>query len=229
MSKANYSHLLSSVAAVKAREVEGEKNAERLEDEKPPANDEPDNKKSKKAKSKAKAEDESKEREEGEEDEKKEDSEEESETEKEDREDKKSKGAKKASAESSDVIMAARLEERLRCAQIFQSKAAAGRPQVAAQFAFHTDLSADSAIAIMDTLPVETKPEASAPKRVSIDERMASAPRANVGLDAEDAPKVEAKGVSMEDLTKMDPAQKALMIVNAGRTLRGEAPLLKLN
>ena len=49
MSK-NYAHLLSSVSAVKAKEVDGDKNAERLEDEKPPANDKEDGKKAKKAK-----------------------------------------------------------------------------------------------------------------------------------------------------------------------------------
>ena len=37
MSK-TYAHLLSSVAAVKAKEVDGDKDADRMEDEKPPAN-----------------------------------------------------------------------------------------------------------------------------------------------------------------------------------------------
>lgn len=234
--KTSYAHLLSSVqsaaALEAAKEVEGEKNATRVEDEKEPANDKLDGK-AKKAKAKSKKmESEKDEDEEGEEDEKREDKEEKDEKDEqddEDREDKKSKKAKKASASSYDLaphMEAARLEERVRCARIFRSDAAAGRIETACQFAFHTDLSADAAIAIMETIPTAA---AVAPRRASIDERMAKVASANVGSDVLPVAKVEAEGISEEAFAKLSSEQQALMIVNSMRSLEGEAPLTKLN
>jgi hypothetical protein len=239
MAKTSYAHLLSSVQAAAAKEVDGGFNAEPVKGEKEPENDEMDNKKSKKAKAKAKAaKDESEDREErddeeGDEDESEEDKEEseedkeESEEEKEeDKEDKKkSKKAKASASVSSAELQAARLEERLRCAQIFQSSAAAGKPDLAARFAFHTDLSAETATMLMEGFSAEASAK---PRRVSIDERMAAAPSANVGSDVmSGAPAAEP--VSEAALAKMSSSQRALAIINAGRALNGEAPLSKLN
>jgi hypothetical protein len=231
MSKTSYAHLLSSVQAAAAKEVDGGIDAKPVKgaDEKPePKDDELDGKKSKKAKSK-KMESEKDEDEEGEDDEKREDKEEKDEQDDEDREDKKSKKAKKASASSYDLaphMEAARLEERVRCARIFRSDAAAGRIETACQFAFHTDLSADAAIAIMETIPTAA---AVAPRRASIDERMAKVASANVGSDVLPVAKVEAEGISEEAFAKLSSEQQALMIVNSMRSLEGEAPLTKLN
>lgn len=230
MSK-NYSHLLNSLAATKAKEVEGDKNADRMDSDTPPANDKEDGKKAKKAKasdedSEEKDEDEG-ESEEGHED--REEDEEDEETENEDKEDKKSKKSKKAKKASASMSAAdaevVRLQERLRCARIFQSKAAAGNIGAACQFAFHTELSADASIAILETLH---KPEASAAtKRPSLDERMKHAPSASVGSDV--LPGAGSSPALTEaQMATLDPAQRALMIVNAGRDLSGEAPLAKL-
>lgn len=232
MAKTSYAHLLSSVQAAAVKESDGGNNAEPVKGEKEPENDEMDNKKSKKAKAKTKAaKDESEDREdrddeEGDKDESEEDKEE-SEEEKDDtKEDKKSKKAKKASASVSGAeLQAARLEERLRCAQIFQSSAAAGKPDLAARFAFHTDLSAETATMLMEGFSAEAHAK---PRRVSIDERMAAAPSANVGSDVmPGAPAAEP--VSEAALAKMSSSQRALAIINAGRALDGEAPLSKLN
>jgi hypothetical protein len=226
-----FSSVQSAAALEAAKEVEGEKNATRVEDEKEPANDKLDGK-AKKAKAKSKKmESEKDEDEEGEKDEKREDKEEKDEQDDEDREDKKSKKAKKASASSYDLaphMEAARLEERVRCARIFRSDAAAGRIETACQFAFHTDLSADAAIAIMETIPTAAA-AAVAPRRASIDERMAKVASANVGSDVLPVAKVEAEGISEEAFAKLSSEQQALMIVNSMRSLEGEAPLTKLN
>ena len=233
MSK-TYAHLLSSVAAVKAKEVDGDKDADRMEDEKPPANDKEDGKKAKKAK-RAKAKDEGEEDEErdehdsdeGESEEEREDREEDEEEKREDKEDKKGKKSKKASADMNGAVSkAAQLEERLRCARIFRSKAAGGRIEAACQFAFHTDLSADSAIAILETLPKQDT--SAAAKRTSIDDRMARMPSASVGSDIVAQAPSQAQHFSEEQIAKMSSEQKALMIVNASRAGRGEAPLTKL-
>ena len=127
---------------------------------------------------------------------------------------------------SSAEAQAVQLEERLRCATIFQSKAAAGRPDLAARFAFHTNLSADESILLMEGFSAEAP---AAPRRQTIDERMANVPSANVGSDVVESAEGQEAGVTEAQLAKMSPDQKALMIVNASRRMRGEAPLSKLS
>jgi hypothetical protein len=182
--------------------------------EAPPVNDKEDGKKGKKSKKAAKdegdedEEDEEKDSDEGDEDEEKQDKEEKDEQEREDKQDKK-KGKKAAAGLNDMQAQAVRLEERLRCAKIFQSKASAGRPDLAARFAFHTNLAAEEAILLMEGFqPVE---QASASRRVSIDERMAKVPSANVGSDAEESQ--DMRGLSEAQLAKMSPAQRAQAIL----------------
>lgn len=232
--KASYAHLLQSnfpeagAKGTKAKEVD-ENKSDKMEND-PPANDKEDGKK---AKRKAKAgegddeeSEEDKEDSEGESDEEKEDKKEKKNRERDDKEDKKSK---KAAAEGND-IRAAVLSERLRCAQIFRSDAAAGQPDVAAQFAFHTELDADSAIAIMEATKRNFKTEATtAPRKVSLDERMSTIRSPNVGDDApKGAGHLQSVPTTEEGVKALAPDQKALMIVNAGRRNRGEEPLKSL-
>lgn len=54
--------------------------------------------------------------------------------------------------EKEKAAKAARIAERARCEKIFSSKAATGRPDVAAHLAFKTDMAADDAISLMATL-----------------------------------------------------------------------------
>jgi len=214
-SASSYAHLVKSTAAAPSAKGASAKEVDENEKDRaetPPANDKEDGKKAKKAKAK--------DGEESEEEEEKDD----------DRDENKKKDAKKAKAraeESGDAVLAATLEERLRCATIFQSKAAAGRPHVAAQFAFHTDLSADSAIAIMEATLTDQPVAAAAPARRSIDERMKHVPSANVGADAPED-QGGAFPTSEDQVGKMSSSQKALAIVNAGRIKRGEEPIKAL-
>lgn len=223
MSKNSYAHLVKS--ATSAKEVDPDE-TERMEHE-PPADDKEDGKKSKKAKSKKASDegeteekDEEKDSDEGESEEKKEDK---KDKKNEDRDDKEDKKGKKASA-SSDEIRAAALEERLRCAKIFQSPAAAGRVNVAAQFAFHTDLSADAAIAIMENIPEQ----AAATGRGRLDDRMKSAAKADIGVEAPERQGNEAPAMDEKKFAALNPTQRALAIVNASRRGRGEEPLKEL-
>ena len=228
MSKsATYAHLLQSnaVAAKGAGAKEVDPNESETM-EAPPANDKEDGKKAK-SKAKVKAgegdteeDEEDKDSDEGESDEK---MEKKKEKENKDRDDKEDKKSKKAAA-SGDMIRAAVLEERIRCATIFRSQAAAGRPHVAAQFAFHTELDAEAAIAVMEATMIDTP--AAPTRRASIDERMAKVQNANVGVDFEE--QTAAGPVSFERLATLSPDQRALAIVNAGRSNRGEEPLKKL-
>lgn len=66
----------------------------------------------------------------------------------------------------------ARRRERARCEAIFASSAAAGQPHVAAQLAFGTTMGAKAAIKLMETTTLNAA--APAPKRSSLDERMAA-------------------------------------------------------
>lgn len=209
MSK-TYAHLVSGLAAKAAEKGEEE---ERMEDEKPPANDKEDGKKGKKAKKAAK-----------------DDLEEDAEAEEDDKKDDKKDSKKAVVADHAAIAEAARLEERLRCATIFGSDAAGGRLETACQFAFHTDLSAESAIAIMSTVgkaPAEA-PAASASTKKSLDQRMAGVQDVTVGADVSEDDN-QAGIFDEKKMAAMSPDQRALMIVNAGRAVRGEAALKSLN
>lgn len=229
MSHTSYAHLLTSAKNAPSAKKAGAKEVDPDESETmeaPPANDREDGKKASR-KAKAKAEDEG---EEDEDEEEKDSDEGEDEEEREDKKDKKKEGKKaKKAAASGDVVRAAILEERLRCATIFQSKAAAGKPHVAAKFAFHTELDAESAIVIMESLNEDVPASASAtPARRSIDERMARVPSANVGSDASASAQNLAIPSDENQIKAMPAGTKALMILNAGRMGRGEEPLKSL-
>ncbi|MCT8345571.1 hypothetical protein LG003_22755 [Photorhabdus kleinii] len=106
-----------------------------------------------------------------------------------DDEDKSSKKGKKAksrraddddeNAADNDDKKEGRRAERKRCAAIFGSKHAAGRPDMAAHLAFNTQMSAREAIstlALTGSAPVS--------RRASLDERMQQAQQVRLGPDA---------------------------------------------
>ncbi|NHB89602.1 MULTISPECIES: hypothetical protein [Photorhabdus] len=84
-----------------------------------------------------------------------------------------------ADAEENDDKEEGRRAERKRCAAIFGSKHAAGRPDMAAHLAFNTRMSAREAIS---TLALTGS--ATAPRRASLDERMQQAQQVRLGPDA---------------------------------------------
>jgi len=108
----------------------------------------------------------------------------------------------------SDKEKAARAKERARCAAIFDSKAAAGRPDVAAHLAFATNMSASEAVSLLGTFAAGAAAPAS--KRASLGSRMAGVTLPNVGASAPAAPGGAASSA-------------ANMILAAGRARRGEA------
>ncbi|WP_289992122.1 hypothetical protein [Photorhabdus laumondii] len=84
-----------------------------------------------------------------------------------------------ADAEENDDKEEGRRAERKRCAAIFGSKHAAGRPDMAAHLAFNTRMSAREAIstlALTGSAPVS--------RRASLDERMQHAQQVRLGPDA---------------------------------------------
>lgn len=84
-----------------------------------------------------------------------------------------------ADAEENDDKEEGRRAERKRCAAIFGSKHAAGRPDMAAHLAFNTRMSAREAIstlALTGSAPVS--------RRTSLDERMQQAQQVRLGPDA---------------------------------------------
>ncbi len=85
-----------------------------------------------------------------------------------------------ADAEENDDKEQGRRAERKRCAAIFGSKHAAGRPDMAAHLAFNTRMSAREAIS---TLALTGS--ASTPRRTSLDERMQQAQQVRLGPDAQ--------------------------------------------
>lgn len=76
-----------------------------------------------------------------------------------------------------------RRAERTRCARIFGSKYAAGRPDMAAHFAFNTKMSSSEVISTLKAMGA-TQPVSS---RVTLDSRM-RAEQVRVGQDIEQAP-----------------------------------------
>jgi hypothetical protein len=149
---------------------------------------------------------------------------------KDDKDDKKSKRARsksksaeddddeeQARAEHDDAIStrAIRLQERARCAAIFATAAAARRPDMAAYFAFGTELSREAAIdalqAIVNGEPVKPVAEAPPPaRRASLTERMAQEPRYEV------APEVEKPA-------QTGPEAFAAAVIAADKKRRGQA------
>ncbi|WP_192903221.1 hypothetical protein [Photorhabdus khanii] len=82
-------------------------------------------------------------------------------------------------AEDDDDKKEGRCAERKRCAAIFGSKHAAGRPDMAAHLAFNTRMSAREAISTLAAMG-----SVSAPRRTSLDERMQQAQQVRLGPDA---------------------------------------------
>jgi archaellum component FlaD/FlaE len=79
-----------------------------------------------------------------------------------------------------------RHRERERCSAIFGSKAAAGRPHIAARFAFHTSMTAKEAISVMEGLADDSKPSGA-----TLSERMRDVKNPRITPDADnvqDAP-----------------------------------------
>ncbi|MBS9442491.1 hypothetical protein [Photorhabdus heterorhabditis] len=85
-----------------------------------------------------------------------------------------------ADAEENDDKEEGRRAERKRCAAIFGSKHAAGRPDMAAHLAFNTNMSAREAIS---TLALTGSAPTS--RRTSLDERMQQAQQVRLGLDSQ--------------------------------------------
>ncbi|MFV8985341.1 hypothetical protein [Serratia fonticola] len=85
-----------------------------------------------------------------------------------------------------------RSAERKRCAAIFGSKAAAGRPDMAAHLAFNTELSASAAIGTLSAMGA-VSPEPA--KKASLDDRMRQAQDVRLGPDASVAPSGSAKAL----------------------------------
>ena len=101
----------------------------------------------------------------------------------------------------------ARLRERARCAAIFGDAAAGKNPALAARLAFNTSLPRSQAIACLQDGSALT---AAAPRRASLDERMARVAAPKVG--ASDPSPARPGGASLSD-----------QIIAAGKRRRGEA------
>jgi hypothetical protein len=82
--------------------------------------------------------------------------------------------------EEKDKKKDAKKAERDRCARIFASKHAAGRPSLAASLAFNTPLSAKAAIAVLASSGLEVPAG-----RKSLDARMQELPSVTIGSDGD--------------------------------------------
>lgn len=114
-----------------------------------------------------------------------------------------------AAADESDKEKAARASERARCAAIFGSKAAGGRPDLAAHLAFNTSMSAREAIGMLGAFAAGSAAAPAAPQK-SLASRMAGVPDQNVGASGAAGPANSPQGA-------------AAMILAAGKKRRGEA------
>jgi hypothetical protein len=99
-----------------------------------------------------------------------------------------------------------RLAERARCAAIFADAAAGTNQALAAQLAFGTDLPAEQAVAVLRAGVLTAA--APAPRRNTLDERMASVRIPRVGVD--------------DSVREMEPKSVAQQIIDAGKRRRGE-------
>ncbi|MGC0122416.1 hypothetical protein CHI95_00085 [Providencia rettgeri] len=119
------------------------------------------------------------------------------------KEGRKAKKAKSKKAEDEDEdpdaededenVKKGRRAEQKRCAQIFGSKAAAGRPDMAAHLAFNTSLSASEAISTLKALSSNLEPQNN---RRSLDARMREEEQVRLGQDTDVAPKGSAEAVA---------------------------------
>ncbi|AOM40501.1 hypothetical protein [Xenorhabdus hominickii] len=83
-------------------------------------------------------------------------------------------------AEDDEDVKKGRRAERKRCARIFGSQYAAGRPDMAAHLALNTSMSASEAISTLKAMGTVQ----SQPYRASLDSRMQAEPPVRVGPDA---------------------------------------------
>ncbi len=188
MSKFTFAHLIGRKAKAteeddeKTRKAKGrraeddddEENAENDDPESEEQDDEEKGRKAKKAKSK-KAED----------DEDDPDAEEDDENAEGDDEDAEDDGDNKD-------VKKGRRAERKRCARIFGSKAAAGRPDMAAHLAFNTRMSSSEAIGTLKAMGGAPAPQSN---RRSLDARMREEEQVRLGQDADVAPKGSAASI----------------------------------
>jgi hypothetical protein len=215
----NFAHLLGRAPKAAKKTAEDDRKPEDLDEEKGDGGDEGDGQKDGKKSKRAKAEDPANE-EEGED--------REQDTDEEDDDDKKSKKAKakrvKADEEDGEdddeegddgsdgadmrkkSARTARLRERARCAAIFADAAAGKNPALAASLAFGTDLPRGQALNVLRAGGLAV---ASAPRRPSLDERMA-------------AVKIPAIGAG-DVATPAGATNLAAQIVAAGARARGKA------
>lgn len=131
-----------------------------------------------------------------------------------DEDDEEKKDAKASDEDEEDdeeeMKASARVRERARCAAIFKSKHAAGRPHIAAELAFNTTLTARQAIGVLASIAAG---DAAAPKTRSGGLAAAMATIANPKVGAGDA----------APLSPSDPKAVAAQIIAAGKKRRGEA------
>ncbi|MEX0445205.1 hypothetical protein [Xenorhabdus sp. SGI246] len=88
-----------------------------------------------------------------------------------------------ADADENEDVKKGRRAERKRCAKIFGSKYAAGRPDMAAHLAFNTRLSVREAINTLSVMGLVTP--SSAKSRLSLDERMRNEKQVRLGPGAQ--------------------------------------------
>lgn len=176
MSKFNYMHLLGigkKANVSRAEEEEDEKDAEEEEEE----SEEDDDKSSKKGKKAKKAEDDDPDAEDDDPDAEDDDPDAE--------DDEDDPDAEEEEDENKDVKKG-RKAERQRCAAIFSSKHAAGRPDLAATLAFTTRLTAKEAIRVMRAngrTVTGAAAQLSQPGRQTLQERMAREPQMRIGVN----------------------------------------------
>lgn len=174
MSKFSFAHLLGLTKAAKAsREAEEEEDDQKAEEEDENEDDDKSSKKSKKAK---KAEDDDPDAEDDDPDAEDDDPDAE--------DDDDDPDAEEEEDENKDVKKG-RKAERQRCAAIFSSKHAAGRPDLAATLAFTTKLSANEAIRVMRAngrTVMGAAVQLGQPKRQTLQDRMANEPQPKVGV-----------------------------------------------
>lgn len=177
MNKFSFAHLLGLNKAAKAsRAVEEEEEDQNAEEE--DENEEDAGKSSKKGKKAKKAEDDDPDAEDDDPD--AEDDEDDPDVE----DDEDDPDAEEEEDENKDVKKG-RKAERQRCAAIFSSKHAAGRPDLAATLAFTTRLSAKEAIRVMRSngrTVMGATVELMQPKRQTLQDRMSKEPQPRVGV-----------------------------------------------
>ncbi|MDC9591607.1 hypothetical protein PSI23_20565 [Xenorhabdus sp. XENO-10] len=108
-----------------------------------------------------------------------------------------------ANADENEDVKKGQRAERKRCAQIFGSKYAAGRPDMAAHLAFNTRMSASEAINTMKVMGV-IQP---AMTRVTLDSRMRTEQQVRLGPDAQQPARGSVSALAQQ-MTRLYDANK---------------------